>query len=161
MKSARNANRHLKKNKDPEWVSAIRRRCTKISPKSLVRQTLFLPGSLSRSSAPKPKKSAPFSLNFRLSPPKSSHIDILLFELNFSQNASISLKRLGAYSPHIDKLLSINEKANNQRPCPHTGLFRRSRWNSCSGLPEFMFFDPIYKRTPVRFSGLKNIYKEE
>jgi len=26
-----------------------------------------------------------------------------------------------------------------QNPAYRTGLFRRSRWNSCSGLPEFMF----------------------
>jgi len=32
-----------------------------------------------------------------------------------------------------------------------------ARWNSCSGSLEFMFFDPIYKRTPVRFSGSKTI----
>ena len=34
-------------------------------------------------------------------------------------------------------MLSINEKANNQLPCPRTDLFRQS-------LPEFMFFDALF-----------------
>jgi hypothetical protein len=43
-------------------------------------------------------------------------------------------------------LLSNLETQINSLTYHRTDLFRRFRWNSCSGWPEFMFFDPMFFR---------------